>query len=139
MNRIQLHSLSMERLEDARLLLSASRWSGAYYLVGYSLECALKSCVLAYVDRTGIIFQDKRYSEKCWTHDLRELVRHAGLSLELDTALNGDPSFARNWVTATRWTETSRYQFWTQLEAESLFNAIDDKNSGIMQWATKHW
>jgi len=43
-----------ERIEDATALLAASRWSGAYYLTGYALECALKSCVLAYNDYVSI-------------------------------------------------------------------------------------
>ena len=58
MNRAELQRLSLERIEDARALLAAKQWSGAYYLAGYSLECALKSCVLAYIERTGIIFED---------------------------------------------------------------------------------
>ncbi len=63
MNRAELQQLSDERIEDARALLAAKRWPGAYYLAGYALECALKSCVLAYIDRTGIIFEDKKYAQ----------------------------------------------------------------------------
>ena len=51
-------------------LLSAGRWSRAYYLAGYAVECGLKACVLAYVERTCVIFLDKKFSEKCWTHDV---------------------------------------------------------------------
>ena len=71
MNRTELQQLSDERIEDAKALLAVSRWPGAYYLEGYALECALKSCVLDYVGRrTEIIFEDKKFSEKCWTLNL---------------------------------------------------------------------
>jgi hypothetical protein len=79
LNREELQKLSDERIEDAQSLLAATRWSGAYYLVGYALECALKSCVLARVEQTGIIFEDKKFAEKCWTHDLETLVKQADL------------------------------------------------------------
>lgn len=34
---------SRHRLDDARALLTASRWRGAMYLAGYSVECLLKA------------------------------------------------------------------------------------------------
>ena len=34
---------SRQRLEDARVLLSASRWRGAMYIAGYAVECLLKT------------------------------------------------------------------------------------------------
>ncbi len=68
MNRATLQQLSDERISDARALLAANQWPGAYYLAGYALECALKSCVLAYIDRTGIIFKDKKYTQNYFTH-----------------------------------------------------------------------
>lgn len=60
MNRIELQQLASDRILDAEALLAARRWSGAYYLGGYAVECGLKSCVLAYVERTGIIFQNRK-------------------------------------------------------------------------------
>jgi hypothetical protein len=59
LNRTELQQLSQHRLLDAKALIAASRWSGAYYLSGYAIECALKAAVLRYVERTGIIFEDK--------------------------------------------------------------------------------
>lgn len=34
------------RLGDAKALVGRKRWSGAYYLCGYAVECALKACLL---------------------------------------------------------------------------------------------
>jgi HEPN domain-containing protein len=45
MNRTDFQELAEERLEDARPLLDAGRFSGAYYLAGYAVECALQACI----------------------------------------------------------------------------------------------
>jgi HEPN domain-containing protein len=77
--------MAEERVRDAAALLSTRRWSAAYYLGGYAVECGLKACVVAYVKRNAdVIFRERRYSEKCWTHDIEELVQLAGLSPERD-------------------------------------------------------
>ncbi len=34
---------SRQRLEDARVLLRASRWRGSMYIAGYAVECLLKT------------------------------------------------------------------------------------------------
>jgi HEPN domain-containing protein len=102
MNRQTLQRLCEERIEDAALLLTGVRWPAAYYLAGYSLECALKSCVLAYIEKTGIIFEDKKFAEKCWTHDIEELVKQAGLIAERGMAVQQNPNLDQNWVIASQ-------------------------------------
>lgn len=140
LNRAELQRLSTERIGDARALLDASRWPAAYYLAGYSLECALKSCVLARVERdSGVIFEDKGYSQKCWTHDLEKLVTLADLAGERDNATVADPNLGQNWLIAKDWSESSRYQISTQLQAEKLFNAISDNTHGVFQWLKNSW
>lgn len=42
MDRKDLQSLSRWRLLEAKALLGANLPSGAYYLAGYAVECALK-------------------------------------------------------------------------------------------------
>ncbi len=134
MNRAELQQLSNDRIEDARALLLARRWPGAYYLAGYALECALKSCVLAYIERTGITFEDKKFAEKCWTHDIEELVRQAGLAVERDKAVGTNTNLGRNWLIAKDWSESSRYRMSTQLQAEKLFHALTDNADGVLPW-----
>jgi HEPN domain-containing protein len=91
MNRLEWQHLAERWLKDAKALLESHRWSAAYYLAGYAVEAGLKACVLA---RLGIspelIFDERRFSEKCWTHDIGELVRLADLEeiLAADTAAN---------------------------------------------------
>jgi len=139
LNRAELQQLSTQRIEDARALLAAKQWSGAYYLAGYSLECALKSCVLAYIERTGIIFEDKKYAEKCWTHDVEELVRQAGLTVERDKAAGNNLNLGQNWSIAKDWSESSRYRMSTQLQAEKLLSALTDNTDGVLPWVKNFW
>ena len=140
MNRTEFQRLSDERIEDAKALLAASRWPGAYYLAGYALECALKSCVLAYVGRrTEIIFEDRKFSEKCWTHDLETLVKQADLEDERDVAMKANAQLGVNWAIAKDWSETTRYRLSTQQRAEKLLDAITDPTDGVLQWVKKHW
>jgi hypothetical protein len=140
LNRSTLQGLSNERIEDARALLVAQRWSGAYYLTGYALECALKSCVVAYVElNASVIFSVKDFQQKCWTHDIETLVKQAGLKDERDRLAATDPNIAKNWAVAKDWSESSRYQMTTQLKAEKLFEAIANSADGVLPWVKTYW
>lgn len=149
MNRAEWQQIAEERLLAADALLVVSQnaaaaghpavWASAYYLVGYAIECGLKSCVLAHVERTGVIFEDKKYSEKCWTHNPEELVSLAGLKPDLDAAKAATPAFAANWQIVSEWSEVSRYQMKTQPDAEALYNAIVHPVVGVMQWIRARW
>ena len=139
MNRIELQQLAEERAVDAQILLAAGRWSGAYYLAGYAVECGLKACVLIHIERTGIIFEDKKYAEKCWTHDLEELLKLANLKPTLDADTAANAALFANWGVAKVWKETSRYEQRTQPETQARFDAIDSKPDGVLQWIRNHW
>jgi hypothetical protein len=138
-NRTELQQLSTERTKDAQSLLAAMQWSGAYYLAGYALECALKSCILARIERTGIVFEDKKFAEKCWTHDIEELVKQADLAVERDKVAGTKLALGRNWQIAKDWSESSRYRLFTQLQAEKLFRALTDNTDGVLPWVTNFW
>ena len=43
-------SASRQRLEDARVLLRASRWRGSMYIAGYAVECLLKTKLMPIYD-----------------------------------------------------------------------------------------
>jgi HEPN domain-containing protein len=45
MNRSSFRRVAARRLRDARALLRARCYSGAYYVAGYAVECALKACI----------------------------------------------------------------------------------------------
>ena len=139
MNRAQLQQLAEVRVLEAQALLNANLWSGAYYLVGYAVECGLKSCVLAHVERTGAIFQDSKFSQKCWTHDLEELVKLAGLEPGRGVAISANPPLGVNWSIVKDWSETARYGQWTEDKALRAFVAVTNPTSGVLPWITGHW
>jgi HEPN domain-containing protein len=139
MNRAELQQLAEERLDDAQVLLAGNRWTAAYYLAGYAVECGLKSCVLAYVLESGIIFQDKKFAGECWTHNVENLVKLARLQEKQGLAISANRALRNNWMVVKDWTETSRYETKSESEAQKLFDAINDPQDGVMQWVKTHW
>jgi hypothetical protein len=138
-NRAELKQLAEDRVLDAQALLAAGRWSGAYYLAGYAVECGLKACVLAHVERTGIIFVDKKYAEKCWTHDLKELVKLAELEVTRAQDCGANPALEANWRKAFAWSEMARYEQKTEAEARDLFGAVTENVNGVLPWIRVRW
>ena len=142
MTRGDLQKLAQDRVDDAAALLGTQRWSAAYHLIGYALECGLKSCVLAHFQNTGMIFQDRTYLRDladCWTHDLERLVKLAGLKVVLDKNLASNPNLDSNWQVARGWRETSRYEDKTEVEARDLFQAVTNQPDGVLQWLRTFW
>jgi len=120
-NRAEFQRLANERIADAKALLAAKRWAAAYYLAGYVVEGGLKACILARVAAEAeVLFEDRRYSEKCWTHNLVQLVELAGLKAALDADTAADSELLKNWETVKDWSESSRYARATRAEAEEL-------------------
>ena len=109
MNQADLRSLAQDRVLDADALIKGGRWSFAYYVAGYAVECALKSCLLARMVRTGWVFQEKAKIDECLTHDFAKLINLAGLTPELNAQLASNSIFVGNWGTTTQWKVTDRY------------------------------
>jgi hypothetical protein len=138
-NQATLQLMAAERMLDAAALITSGRWSYAYYVAGYAVECALKSCVLARMIHTGGVFQDKKFAEWCWTHDFGKLVDLAGLTPELNAQLASGGPFVGYWGRVAQWKETSRYEVKTEAEARALFEAIDNKPDGVLVWIQNYW
>lgn len=134
-----MRQLAEDRILDAEHLLSAGRWSGASYLAGYAIECGLKACIMAHVESTGAIFQDKKYAEKCWTHDLEALLALASLQAALDADAAANAALSLNWSEAKDWEETSRYEQKTQAEAQTLYDAVANHPNGVLPWIRIRW
>lgn len=139
MNRATLKQLARDRIEDARILLGHGRWAAAYYLSGYALEAALKACVLKLVDETGVIFTDRKFAEKCWTHSTEVLMTQANLMPELAREIGANPALGGNWGTVQLWSEASRYHIKSESEARTLFDAITHDPDGVFSWIQRHW
>lgn len=138
MNRVELQQLAADRLADAKALLAAKRWPGAYYLAGYAVECALKACFIRRLMATDE-FPEKKFSEQCWTHNLAQRFAVAGLKDEFQAALTVDPDLLANWELVKDWSEASRYDRKTKAKAEQLYDAISEKKHGVLTWIKTRW
>jgi hypothetical protein len=140
-NRAHWQLLAEERVLDANALLASGRWSAAYHLAGYAVECWLKACILALVENQNgdLIFRERRFSEKCWTHNFDELVQLAGHRTALDLDRNTNRQLEINWAYAIDWEETSRYSLATQFDAHRLYQAITDPQNIFLPWIRTQW
>ena len=89
MNRIDFQKIAETRLREAKALLDAGFQDGAYYLAGYSVECALKACIAKRTREHD--FPEKKLAIDSHTHDLRDLLRLALLKNELEIVVQADP------------------------------------------------
>lgn len=137
MNRQNLQDLAMIRLTEAKVLLDNAHYSGAYYLSGYVIECALKACIAKRTQQYD--FPDKKTVMDSYTHNLEKLVETAGLKIELNSIQNSDPNFSSRWLVVKDWSEESRYKQHNQQKAQDIYLAITDPNHGVLQWLQQHW
>jgi HEPN domain-containing protein len=141
-NRAELQRLARERIRDAEVLLAGGQWAAAYYLAGYAVECALKSCILHHLERTGMLFKDRKYLNKladCWTHELDKLLDLANLTANFGVARGANPALDAYWAVVRDWKETSRYEQKTEAEARALHEAITHDPDGVFKWIQQHW
>jgi hypothetical protein len=140
MTRAEWQQIAEERAKDAQALIAASRWSGAYYLAGYAVECGLKSCVLRRLSAAPeLIFLEKRFSEKCWTHNLEDLVELADLKSARASAVAANADLGINWQTVKEWSEQDRYRMKTEAQARALVVAVTDNTNGVLPWIKGLW
>jgi hypothetical protein len=142
-NQALLRQMAEDRIRDAEVLIGGQRWAFAYYVAGYAVECALKSCVLSRMIYTGGVFMDKKFAEQCHTHTFGDLIRLAGLKGELDAQLAASAAaagrFVGFWGTVLLWRETSRYEQKTEPEARAIYSAITDDPDGVLRWIRNYW
>jgi HEPN domain-containing protein len=100
-DRTDFQVLSRIRLKEAKVLMAAGLYDGAYYLAGYSVECALKACIAKATRRHE--FPDRVRANASYTHDLEQLVKQAGLEDLLKTQLANDPEFVDHWRVVRLW------------------------------------
>ncbi len=139
MTQAELRRLAEERIQDAKALLDGQRWSFAYYVAGYAVESALKSCVLARMIYTGWVFQEKWKAQECLTHDFGELIVLAGLTSELNATLATNPAFVSFWNTVLLWDVSDRYRQKSPAAAEDLYKANTQDPNGVLQWLRIYW
>jgi HEPN domain-containing protein len=130
--------VALARLADARALLRARRYDGAYYLAGYVVECALKACIARQFKAATI--PERGSVDKLYVHDLRLLARYANLEAAIGSEAHTDRQFGTYWLTVQEWHEQSRYQLGRRaIEAQNLVEAVANAQHGVLRWLTQHW
>ncbi|MGH2583348.1 MAG: HEPN domain-containing protein [Dehalococcoidia bacterium] len=137
MTRGELQQPARMRLREAAVLLRARQYSGAYYLCGYAVECALKACIAKRTRRYE--FPDKPTADRAWTHDPERLLRAAGLEDLLKEAMIADEDLEWSWTIVKDWNEASRYERHTAQRAQNLYRAVSDNRAGVLPWLQQHW
>lgn len=137
MNRGDFQKLAELRLSDAKVLLDGECYGGSYYLIGYTIECALKACIAKQTNQYD--FPDRNLS-KVYTHNLNDLLKLSGL--EEEHRKNGEENrdVDLNWSIVKDWKEDARYSLeFTKDQAEALYLAVVDGKDGILPWLQKLW
>jgi len=138
LNRKSLQRISHLRLREARTLLQAGLPSGAYYLSGYAVECALKSCVAQQTKEHD--YPNKKLANSAYTHDLEALVSAAGLSVAFKLARGSNRTLELNWAVVKDWTVDSRYMLNIDtIQAKDMLSACTSRLNGVLTWIKKEW
>ncbi|MBI4442980.1 MAG: DNA-binding protein [Acidobacteria bacterium] len=138
MDRTELQQLADLRLDDAAALLAASRWSAAYYLLGYCIECALKACVVKQFREHEV--PDKGLVNSFYTHKLEQLLNLSGAKSEKEKRAQNDLAFEINWNTVRDWKEDTRYELGvTEADARGMYEAVTNGASGVLPWLKTQW
>lgn len=120
------------RLKEAKILLDQENWDGAYYLVGYAVEFALKVRIIAQLKMSDA-FPDKKMADSFFKHELTILRRLARLEEEMDN----DFEISERWGVVKDWSEQSRYEYGkTEKQARGLYEAIVE---GVLPWIKIRW
>lgn len=138
LSRDKLQVLAEERLKEAALLLGNDFWTGAYYMTGLGVECALKAYLARAVQQYD--FPDKGFVNRAYTHKLKELAQLDGALWEnLQLEFAGDVKLEGNWNTVLLWNDENRYEVVRELDAKALYAAATEPVSGVMNWIRRRW
>ena len=138
MNRNDLQKLSKIRLKESKALLDSGLYEGAYYLAGYSVECAIKACIAKNTKKCA--FPDKELAIHAWDHDLEKLVGLAGIGSKLKDEMKANKKLQVNWALVKDWKVDSRYELGISYsQAKDYYSACTTRKDGILSWIKKRW
>jgi len=138
MNRNDFQNITRLRVKEARVLIDKGFHSGAYYLLGYAIECAFKSCIAKKTKRHD--FPDKKLVNDSYTHNLERLLNLSGLKKNLESDMDKNPALKINWTTVKDWSEGSRYNsIVPEVTAKDFYSAVTARKNGVLPWLRKYW
>ena len=120
------------------MLLENKLWTGAYYMTGLAIECALKAYLASAVKEHD--FPDKDFVIDMYVHKLEKLFKlDAALWAALQADIRTDAKLGVNWSTVKDWDDRKRYDVVEELVAKGLYEATIDASSGVMEWIRRRW
>lgn len=133
MDKSDFEKLTRLREREARHLGKGGYAAGAYYLLGYAVECALKACIATQFKSET--WPDKSFVNMIWSHDLEQLRQAAGISEPTrGTPLEVNWTLVRNgWSVDVRYRESV-----LKIEFDDFFRACLYKN-GVLPWIKSQW
>ena len=120
------------------MLLENQLWTGAYYMAGLGVECALKSCLASAVKEHD--FPDRDFVNAMYVHNLEKLFKLNGalwVAFQADMKVNAKLNV--NWSTVKDWDDGRRYDMVDESEARALYEATVEADSGVMDWIRRSW
>lgn len=138
MNRTDFQQLTEIRLRDAEVLLHQGCFDGAYYLLGYVVECALKACISRQTKEHDFP-PDRKAVEAIYKHNPNDLLKASSLESKHDQARVANAAFDANWKVVQVWSEQSRYdQGRSEQEVQDFFSAVVG-DEGVLPWLKNYW
>lgn len=133
-DRYDLQKISRMRLREARTLFKAERFEGAYYLMGYAVECALKACIARRTKRYE--FPNVEWARQCYQHDLNKLAKTAQLYDEIWKTKD----LKIYWALVKDWSVDIRYSTEVpKTRVKDMFKACNARKWGILSWLRSKW
>jgi hypothetical protein len=151
-NPAEIKALAYERLTEAEILCAASKYDGAFYLAGYSIELMLKAKICEHwgvynLFDTQCDIADIGYIRKTvQIHDIRLLFIFSGLRMKLQEALflgNKELMELYGYLIAGTgkhenclWSEQVRYQPIGSKKPEDVTKLIEllQGERGLLKW-----
>lgn len=139
MNRTDLQNLAELRIKEARILLDAASFPGAFYLAGYAVECALKACIAKETKQHDFPDKPERIRD-FYSHDLEKLLNLAKLRDKLEYDMKSNKALRAYWNAVVNWNEGKRYELGlTEKEARDFYQASSDPVNGVLPWLKRWW
>jgi HEPN domain-containing protein len=119
---------------DAQVLAErGGSHEAVYFASGFAAECALKAVALEHEKQANLPSRKQR--RDYYSHDLRALVRLAGLHAAIKALADGGSEAAAAWSVALNWNIEKRYaRDMHSDEARGMLRSVVDRDVGILQW-----
>jgi HEPN domain-containing protein len=137
-NKSDFEELAELHLQHAKALLDAQLYSGAYYMCGYAVECALKACICKKTNQFDF-HPSPDESRAAWSHDFGKLIKAAELEREFNAARTADRDLDVKWESVENWSPSSRYEPHGQQEAQLILDAVADPDHGVFSCIKQLW